>query len=458
MSARKSVRYRARLGDCREILPELPDNYFDSVVTDPPYGLGFMGKQWDSPGKSFVERKTDNRNTFDHVGGNHNPVNSADAARTRRVEGQRFQEWCDQWAAEVYRVLKPGAYLVAFGGTRTYHRMACAIEDAGFEIRDSLHWLYGSGFPKSLDVSKAIDKAAGAEREVIGDGQSFGRGSMQNRSRVEAGYRPTELNPDGGAAQITAPATEDAARWSGWGTALKPAHEPIVLARKPLTGTVAGNVLAHGTGALNIDGCRVGSEQRMNPPAGNKPGGASYVMSVIGMPQDVEPRPAEGRWPPNILLSHSADCAQSCASDCPVGELDRQSGISKSSGGANGGKLGVRVYGKFDNETIGANAGGLGDTGGASRFFPVFKYQAKAPKSERPVIDGQPGHPTVKPLELLRWLVRLATSPGGRVLDPFAGTGTTGEACLLEGFRCTMIEAEPAYHDLIAVRMSRHSS
>lgn len=368
--------------DCRDVLPDINSDSVDSIVTDPPYELGFMGKRWDASGVAFST---------------------------------------DLWK-ECLRVLKPGGHLLAFGGTRTYHRLTCAIEDAGFEIRDSLHWIYGSGFPKSLDVSKAIDKAAGAEREVVGEGQPFGRGSMRNKSRVEQGYRPTEINPDGGTAQITAPATDDARRWSGFGTALKPAHEPIVLARKPLSGTVAATVLAHGTGALNIDGCRIatGEDTRRNARGGeNGLNGESTFRIRERRAEDQPPR--DGRWPANVILTHSATCNDGpCTPDCPVAELDTQSDAS-------------------------------------SRFFPVFRYQAKAPARERPSVNGV-AHPTVKPLELVRWLIRLVTPPGGVVLDPFLGSGTTAEACLLEGFGCIGIERDKDLLSLIDVRLQRHST
>jgi len=396
------------LGDCLEVLATLPGASVDAVVTDPPYNLGFMGKKWDSPGKAFVERKADRRNAWDHVGGNHNPVNSADQARTQRIEGQRFQAWCEAWAAECLRVLKPGGHLLAFGGTRTYHRLACGIEDAGFEVRDSLHWLYGSGFPKSLDAGKAIDKAAGAVREVTGKGQWAGR-----ESSADLGVMNDDAWKGGTPRVQTAPATEGAARWDGWGTALKPGHEPVILARKPLAGTVAGNVLEHGTGALNIGRCRVGT------------GEAS----------------TQGRWPPNVLLTHSAACEP--AGDCPVAELDRQSGPRKSAYPHRPDLAESYAGTECPDGDRSVYSPGLGkaslsytDAGGASRFFPAFRYEAKAPRSERPRLEDGTAHPTVKPLALMRWLVRLVTPPGGVVLDPFAGSGTTlqaEEACPQEG-------------------------
>src|SRR5690606_10514228 len=306
-------------------------------------------------------------------------------------------------------------HLVALAGTRTWDLMGLSIRIAGFELRDTvadlmgadapgLIWAHGQGFPKSHDVSKAIDKAAGAARKVIGEGASFGRGSLGNRARVAQGYRPTELNPDGGTHPITAPATEDAARWSGWGTALKPGWEPIILARKPLAGTVAANVLEHGTGALNIDACRVGQRKAQ---VLNRNGSIGYGGSE---PQGEVIDGGMGRWPANIVFAHHAACVEDgpCEPDCSVAELDRQSGN--------------RVSGKMRAGTSRANRGGwsgpmpaetggetYGDSGGASRFFPVFRYEAKAPASERPKLPDGTVWPTVKPLDLMRWLVRLIT-------------------------------------------------
>ena len=327
-------------GDCRDVLKDFPENYFDSCCTDPPYELGFMGKGWDSRGIAY-----------------------------------NVELWL-----EVFRVLKPGAHLVAFGGTRTYHRMTCAIEDAGFEIRDSLHWIYSTGFPKSLNVSKAIDKAAGAEREIV------------SRPRTAVGVfahsgtgTPQDISKYADAYAITKPATPEADYWDGWGTALSPSHEPIVLARKPFPRSVASNVLKHGTGAVNIEATRVGDA---------------------------------GRWSPNVLYSHSQDCNGECAPDCPVAELERQ---------------------KHE----------------ASRFYPCFRYQGKAPQRERP--QGEAEHVTVKPLELIRWLVRLVTPLEGLVLDHFAGTGTTGEACSKEGMSYVLIEKEADYIPLIHDRLSQPS-
>lgn len=390
-------------GDCLDVLPTLPDASVDAVVTDPPYLLGFMGRDWDS------------KAAHEHL------------------------DWHGAWAEQCLRILKPGAHLLAFGGTRTWHRLACAVEDAGFEIRDSIAWLYGSGFPKSLDVSKAIDKRqywslverldaeikrareqaglslretgaammsatdgqygkwyhrggfmfhetgqtlpsrpewkqliqvlpiapefievyAEAEREVIGkSAHKSGIGNATEGHYTVGGTKAEDYD-------ITVPATDSAKQWLGWGTALKPSHESIVVARKPLAGTVAQNVLRHGTGAINIDATRT----------------------------------AGSRWPPNVLFDES-------------------------------------------------------QADGTPRFFPTFRYTAKAPSTERPTADGV-SHPTVKPVELIRWLIRLVTPPGGVVLDPFAGSGTTGEAAIHEHKRAIMVEREPTYLPLIKARLGK---
>jgi hypothetical protein len=374
----------------------MPADSVDAIVTDPPYGLGFMGKAWDSlpPGVP--------------------------------------------WAAECLRVLKPGGHLLAFGGARTSHRLACAIEDAGLEIRDSIAWLYGSGFPKSLDVSKAIDKAAGAEREIVGLNPN-GRNVEPLRYGGDNARPNLANNPP----HITAPATPDAERWQGWGTALKPAHEPIVVARKPFPGTVAANVTAHGTGALNVDGCRIHS---VDVPAGRTRHGGGVVGagSSFELPDSRGTQPA-GRWPANVVLDESQAEA-----------LDQQSGILHSQDPQTRYRAKDPAWspsgtprGDHGNRTQATGA----DSGGASRFF----YVAKAPTRERPRVHGV-AHPTVKPLALMRWLVRLVTPPGGTVLDPFAGSGTTLEAAVLEGFGAVGIEREADYLPLVLARLERCAS
>jgi DNA modification methylase len=376
-------------GDCRDILATLDDASVDACVTDPPYELGFMGKRWDASGIAY------------------------DVA---------------MWG-EVLRVLKPGGHLSAFGGTRTYHRMTAAIEDAGFEIRDSIHWIYGSGFPKSLDVSKAIDKAAGAEREVIGIRRDAAKLNNSGNHQYQEGWqRPHREDPDyrERKSAVTAPATEMAAAWSGWGTALKPAHEPIVVARKPLNGTVADTVQAHGTGALNIDACRVGAGGHLAWSAPRDMGyhGGTDVADSVATESE------HGRWPANLILTHHPDCTTTdCTPDCPCTLLD------------------------------------VDEPDGPSRFFAQsrwatdessVRYVAKPSRTERD--NGQADrntHPTVKPLELVRWLIRLVTPPGGTVLEPFAGSGTTLEAAIAENCQAIGIELTADYLPIIVGRITK---
>ena len=370
-------------GDCLEELKKIPDNSVDSIVTDPPYGLS-----------------------------NTKPAQVADVLRswisgdTNVVPAKRGGFMGKDWDSfvpppavweECYRVLKPGGHMAVFAGTRTQDLMGLSIRLAGFEIREQLNWIYGTGFPKSMDVSKAIDKAAGAEREVLSERPAYGIG----------GKGILNGHSEGATAKVTAPATDEAKKWEGWGTALKPATEPIVLARKPLEGTVANNVLTHGTGGLNIDACRVGDDVR---PKGASTGevlsenssmsGPNTARTVVGT--------VTGRFPANVLLDeHAAEA------------MDEQNGTSS--------------------------------------FFPVFKYQAKAPKKERPVIEKEDGtkvqHPTVKPVALMEWLVTLVTPPNGVVLDPFAGSGTTLQAALNEGFDPIGVEQDVDYIQLINKRL-----
>jgi site-specific DNA-methyltransferase (adenine-specific) len=414
------------LGECEEIMRAMDADSIDAIVTDPPYLIGFMGKEFDSQHRTFVERKSARRaESFESVQGNHNPTDPQDSVRTRRTENQKGQAWHEAWAREALRVLKPGAHLLAFGGTRTYHRLTCALEDAGFEIRDCLMWLYGSGFPKSLDVSKAIDKAAGAERAVIGPAPGGCPGGTLCTHGGNAILGSTVHAP------AAAPATAPATAWSGWGTALKPAYEPIVLARKPLSErNVAANVLRLGTGALNIDGCRIGTSKDV--PASPSRHADVRTHGKYG-PEDGTTGGFDahlGRWPANVMLSHAEGCervgtktvkadghypsarpqgqtwaghhgqdglderalsaevveAWACVDGCPVRLLDEQSGELTS-----GKPAGIKSGGQgnaFDYFGGGIPVTGIGDTGGASRFF----YTAKADKTDR---DGSK-HPVME--------------------------------------------------------------
>jgi DNA modification methylase len=458
-------------GDCLDVLAGIPDDSVHAIVTDPPYGLGFMGKAWDDlpPGLP--------------------------------------------WAQECLRVLKPGGHLLSFGGTRTWHRLAVAVEDAGFEVRDSIAWLYGSGFPKSLDVSKAVDKLDAAEerrRRALEFTAWFrstgitrqkaaevsGLASVTNHyfevtaqpaiatadifdklrpylpdvpERIEELVRQRTVesenikargvisekpafgiggngvlggHAEGATARVLGESVNPAAQqWAGWGTALKPAFEPIVVARKPLIGTVAGNVLAHGTGAINVDGCRVGTDSARRRNTAEMGYGGGNLAPSYQTGSDA------GRWPTNVVLDGSQ-----------AAELDRQAPNTGAAAPASG----ATFAGASGRESMAGGFGGMGDRapafhadrGGASRFFPTFRYEAKAPTVERPRADDT-AHPTVKPLDLMRWLVRLVTPPGGTVLDPFAGSGTTGEACVIEGASCVLIEREAAYLPLIVARLAK---
>ncbi len=403
-----TMSHQILLGDCRDRLKELPDNSIDSIVTDPPYELGFMGKSWDASGVAYD-----------------------------------VTVW-----QECLRVLKPGGHLLSFGGSRTYHRMACAIEDAGFQIRDQIMWVYGSGFPKSLNISKAIDKAAGAEREVVG---SYETHDIRNAGLMD---RKGSMMVD-----VTAPATAEAEVWDGWGTALKPAHEPIVLARKPLVGTVANNVLTHGTGGINIDGCRVEGE----PIPINK------LEEWSGFGQKVEPKYEQqvnvaGRFPANFIHDGSDEVLQLF----PDSKSQRSKCGDERGGLYNGGWSGDTVRGHTDS-------------GSAARFFYCAKASKKdrnegldgfeeqhAPKgnSEGRDLDNPKNHlgglqgsvsknhhPTVKPTDLMRYLCRLITPPNGTVLDPFTGSGSTGKAAVLEGFSFIGVEQSEEYIAIAEARI-----
>jgi DNA modification methylase len=379
------------VGDCLQVMMAMELEQFSAIVTDPPYGLEFMGKEWDAPWKTngTVETKV-----AEGTGASHPFRDGADRVRYGTSDPALFQAWFMARASAMLRVVKPGAHLLSFGGTRMWHRTACGIEDAGWEIRDCLAWVYGSGFPKSQDVSKAIDAALGAEREVIGRSSSgLGAGQFTQAAGMSGGYGfANEYD-------VTAPATEAAKQWAGWGTCLKPAMEPIVLARKPFRGGVAKCAMDHGCGGLNVDGCLVGDEEMIVQASdgtvvsqNTSMAGANTGRVVLGT--------KSGRWPSNFLHD-GGDEVTNLLPD------------------------------------------------GAARFF----YSPKADSSDRP--HGKDGtvHPTVKPLDLMRYLVRLVCSPGRIILDPFMGSGSTGCAVLSEGMRFVGIELDVAYADIAIGRL-----
>jgi site-specific DNA-methyltransferase (adenine-specific) len=431
-------RFELHHGDCLDVLKALADCSVDAIVTDPPYGLGkepdpvkvmaawilqgyfevegsgFMGKKWDA----FVPQ----------------PI---------------------IWK-EVFRVLKPGGHLLAFAGTRTQDWMAMSLRFAGFEIRDMIAWVYGSGFPKSMDISKQLDKAAGAEREVVGLAKGAGSSNTESLGVFRQEYMET------------APATEAAKQWEGWGTSIKPALEPITLARKPLIGTVAANVLEHGTGGLNIDGCRVGTEgatkrshQEPYGEGGRGDQGGSQNWRTGHKIEDIN----AGRWPANFIHDNSEQVLALFPETGPAKASDRGQGKGQTGCyGVFGGDPGVRGH---DD-----------DGGSAARFF----YCAKASRDDRDegcgamelteagikndsgrgfsesdpmaaVMRHNP-HPTVKPTDLMRYLCRLITPPNGIVLDPFTGSGSTGKAAMAEGFRFVGIEREAEYIEIARARIS----
>lgn len=383
-----------RCGSNLDLLPTLPDCSVDACVTDPPYELGFMGKKWDASGIAYN---------------------------------------VDLWR-EVLRVLKPGGHLVAFGGTRTYHRMACAIEDAGFEIRDCLAWMYGSGFPKSLDVSKAIDKAAGEQ----GERGPLKRGG-ERLARLQDGKRDGNgtWGDESGRDPFTYLPTSDAAKqWQGWGTALKPAYEPAVLARKPLTGTVAGNVLEWGTGAINVDGCRIETSDFLG--GGTYGGSFSGSRAADGSLLKAIGSGDKGRWPANVLHDGSDEVLAGFPDDAD-GSAARFFYTAKAS-------TWEREIGLDDMPR--RSSGELVDRDDGSAGTQSPRAGAGRASQGRANV-----HPTVKPLDLMRWLVRLVTPPGGVVLDPFTGSGSTGMAAMLEGFGFVGFELDPLHVEIATRRI-----
>jgi len=419
--------------DCIEGMKLIEDNSIDSIVTDPPYGLGFMGKEWDTYDRTQFGLKG-------NEGENDLKVKKNFEVLPRYRSDNSFYEFSYAWAKEAFRVLKPGGYLLSFGGTRTYHRMASAIEDAGFEIRDMINWVYGSGFPKSLNVGKAIDKLQGNEREVISEGISGAKETHNTYNMKFEEGKTTSLM--GGKYNITK-GTSD---FEGWGTALKPAHEPIVVARKPLSEkSVAENVLKYGTGGINIDESRIGTESIFT--CGGKKGGVAF--------RDWKEKINEfhnGRFPANLIHDGSPEVLQ---------EFEK-AGVSSPGHWANTKVTGFGKFGNGKSEYFGV--GRKCEAGTPARFFkscefeiedaPSFIYTAKASKSERnDGCESKNIHPTVKPLKLIEYLTKLVTPKNGVCLDPFMGSGTTAVACVNNNFKYIGFEKEEEYVRICEARL-----
>lgn len=409
-------RWRIDCGNCLDLLAAMPEQSVDACVTDPPYELGFMGKRWDKSGIAFSP---------------------------------------DTWRA-VFRVLKPGAHLLAFGGTRTVHRIALAVEDAGFEIRDQIAWMYASGFPKSLNISKAIDSAAGAERV-----ETRKWSSISDSVNTES-HRGTQICATCGkhvgsqAANCkcppSAPATEAAKQWDGWGTALKPAMEPVIVARKPLNGTVVANVLKHGTGGINVDGCRIAGEVPSTVQGQSSRQGEVYGADQRNLRRfDGSPL---GRWPANVIL----DAEAGALLDEMSGNRPGVSGGGKHADGYAGGISRMFYCPKADRSERDAGLESFPEiTAGEATDRADDTDGLNSPRAGAGRTGGaRNSHPTVKPIDLMRYLCRLVTPPGGLVLDPFTGSGTTGIAAVLEGFRFTGCELDPYHCDIASARIAHY--
>lgn len=432
---REGERFRLFNGDCLEVTKGFPDNSLDSIVCDPPYGLSNHSQQdivecltaWIAGGIYEHGKKGFMSNSWDGF-----------------VPGPEIWREC-------YRVLKPGGHLLAFAGTRTQDLMGISLRLAGFEIRDSIAWINGAGFPKSRDVSKAIDQEAGMTRKVVGTVHK-----LASSANTHSGYeRPWAYDENGEPKRtmdITEPATREAAQWAGWGSNLKPSVEPILLCRKPLDGTIAETVLKWGTGAINIEACRVPITDGAKMARNNKPGNNGWKNSSGGQNNAAINGEPAGRWPPNLLLDGSEEVLRQFPETGKSSGRPRNNGDFKSV--AKGKETAHTTYGHDD------------DGGSAARFFPQFppdqeedvpgiKYVPKASQRDRNegLDEGKNVHPTTKPTSLMQWLVTLVTPPGGVCFDPFAGSGSTGKACMLSGFRFVGIEQNAEYCAIAQARI-----
>jgi DNA modification methylase len=426
-----------RLGDCLEVLKTIPDNSVDSVVTDPPYGIGFMNKEWDNPQKhqELIEREKER--SIKRFEEGKSPAKAGFSTGVQpglpiggAKEGKWFQDWCELWARECFRILKPGGHALSFSAPRTYHRMATAFEDSGFQIRDQIMWVFGSGFPKSHNIGKAIK----------------------------------EEND-----------------WTGWGTALKPAHEPIVMARKPISEkSIAENVLKHGTGGINIDGSRIEMKDKENinfdRPRVRESVNPNWILKQAHDYTDPQYKEynEQGRFPANIIFDEEAGQL-----------LDEQSGPTSQGHWAKTKTTGFGEFGNGKSEYKGVGPKDKNkEKGGASRFFYCpkaakkdrneglddFEEKIKSGAEFRPnhmekALEGEDGnpfgrwgkiknnHPTVKPTDLMRYLINLVTPPNGTILDPFMGSGSTGKAAVRCGVNFIGIEKEQEYMDIASARI-----
>jgi len=421
------VKYELKLGDNAETLKQYPDNHFDSIVTDPPYGIEFMGKDWDK-----------------HTGA--------------------LETW-----NECFRVLKPGGHILAFSASRTYHHLATNIESVGFEIRDQIMWIYGSGFPKSHNIGKAVDKKLGNKRKFVGQNQDIikkqAKDLREGKRKILDSFKAGEPNRNNGFKTVSADITKGNTEWEGWGTALKPAHEPIVMARKPLSEkTIVDNVLKHGTGGINIDECRVGTDEKLSIGSNNR----KNANVNFGMKNDKKKQKQneQGRFPANIIHDGSEEV------------LEGFPETGKSAGGRSYQNTNKMYEGGWDGGEGSKIDPGFGDSGSAARFF----YCPKASKKERnagcgdmegevrfastnesgkmlPSKLNEPHkvkgnyHPTVKPVALMKYLITLITPKGGKVLDPFNGSGSTGMACVELGYEYTGCELDPDYIEISKARI-----
>ena len=440
-----------RLGDCIEVLKTLPDNSVDSIVVDPPYGIGFMNKEWDNPAKhkELIDREK-NRSEERYQEGK-SPVKGGFSKGVQpglaiggAKEGRWFQEWCELWGAECIRVLKPGGYILSFSAPRTYHRMTTAFEEVGFEIRDQLMWIFGSGFPKSLNIGKAVDKLQGNEREVLGTIAEFSMDGANRNANNHRGIKEAakEIQHDYGyKSGWDTPVTKGNSEWEGWGTALKPAHEPIVMARKPLSEkTNVENILKWGTGGLNIDGSRIGFKENENTnnwtsTRDKKPEKTGWSFrGENGGPEMNN----EGRFPANIIFDEEA--GQLLDEQSGIGKGQKKPRVQKGTKDYTNDTWGLKVKDGHESPTY-------NDMGGASRFF----YCPKVSKKERG--EGNV-HPTVKPIKLMEYLIKLVTRKGGVVMDPFMGSGSTGIAAVKNGYDFIGIEKEEEYLNIAQNRIN----